>query len=182
MSPQTFCKILKLSLSADNSINGRTLAARLPDKLMRPWSGPTSQYVAWSAMKESGARSGSTGIFKLDHFPPIPFLHRPTLDEIEATIYLVVELHPIWKICSSPLDQDFPHFRGETLLGAVKKAAHLCSECGTVCHQGLRVEDGRSGWWFVQVAERIPSWWLNQPIWKICSSNWESFPHGSGWK
>ena len=22
----------------------------------------------------------------------------------------------------------------------------------------------------------VSSWWLNQPIWKICSSNWESFP------
>ena len=25
------------------------------------------------------------------------------------------------------------------------------------------------------------SWWLKQPIWKICSPNWESFPPGSGW-
>ena len=23
---------------------------------------------------------------------------------------------------------------------------------------------------------RVTSWWLNQPIWKICSSNWKSFP------
>ena len=115
MSPQTFCKIRKLSLSADNSINGRTLAARLPDKLMRPWSGPTSQYVAWSAeTKESGARSGALPAwFKLDHFPPIPFLHRPTLDEIEATIWLVVELHPILKICARHhWIRISPHFAG----------------------------------------------------------------------
>ena len=26
-----------------------------------------------------------------------------------------------------------------------------------------------------------PSWWLNQPIWKMCSSNWDHFPNG-GWK
>ena len=26
------------------------------------------------------------------------------------------------------------------------------------------------------------SWWLNQPIWKICSSNWIMKPQGSGWK
>ena len=25
------------------------------------------------------------------------------------------------------------------------------------------------------------SWWLNQPLWKICSSHWESFPQKSGW-
>ena len=25
-------------------------------------------------------------------------------------------------------------------------------------------------------AKRNPGWWLNQPIWKICSSNWKSFP------
>ena len=23
----------------------------------------------------------------------------------------------------------------------------------------------------------LPSWWLNQPIWKICSSKWESSPN-----
>ena len=28
----------------------------------------------------------------------------------------------------------------------------------------------------VRVCKRISSWWLNQPIWKICSSNWESSP------
>ena len=26
------------------------------------------------------------------------------------------------------------------------------------------------------------SWWLNQPIWKICSSNWIMKPQGSGLK
>ena len=26
------------------------------------------------------------------------------------------------------------------------------------------------------------SWWLNQPIWKICSSNWIMKPQLSGWK
>ncbi len=26
------------------------------------------------------------------------------------------------------------------------------------------------------------SWWLNQPIWKICSSKWVHFPQFSGWK
>ena len=26
------------------------------------------------------------------------------------------------------------------------------------------------------------SWWLNQPIWKICASQIGSFPQGSGWK
>ena len=26
------------------------------------------------------------------------------------------------------------------------------------------------------------SWWLNQAIWKICSSNWIMKPQGSGWK
>ena len=26
------------------------------------------------------------------------------------------------------------------------------------------------------------SWWLNQPIWKICSSKWVHLPQGSGWK
>ena len=25
----------------------------------------------------------------------------------------------------------------------------------------------------------ISSWWLNQPIWKICSSNWSEFPQNS---
>ena len=28
----------------------------------------------------------------------------------------------------------------------------------------------------------LSSWWLNQPIWRICSSNWESSPQISGWK
>ena len=29
----------------------------------------------------------------------------------------------------------------------------------------------------------ISSWWLNQPIWKICSSKWvENLPQSSGWK
>ena len=26
------------------------------------------------------------------------------------------------------------------------------------------------------------SWWLNQPIWKICSSKWVHLPQFSGWK
>ena len=26
------------------------------------------------------------------------------------------------------------------------------------------------------------SWWLNQPLWKICSSKWVHLPQGSGWK
>ena len=26
------------------------------------------------------------------------------------------------------------------------------------------------------------SWWLNQPLWKICSSTWIIFPQFSGWK
>ena len=25
-------------------------------------------------------------------------------------------------------------------------------------------------------------WRLKQPLWEVCSSNWESFPEGSGWK
>ena len=25
-------------------------------------------------------------------------------------------------------------------------------------------------------------WWLNQPLWKICSSKWVHLPQGSGWK
>ena len=25
-------------------------------------------------------------------------------------------------------------------------------------------------------------WWLNQPFWKICSSNWKKNPQSSGWK
>ena len=29
--------------------------------------------------------------------------------------------------------------------------------------------------------ETIVGWWLNQPLWKICSSNW-SFPPNNGWK
>ena len=28
----------------------------------------------------------------------------------------------------------------------------------------------------------IPSWWLNQPIWKICNPQIGSFPQGSWWK
>ena len=28
----------------------------------------------------------------------------------------------------------------------------------------------------------LSSWWLNQPIWKICSSKWVHFPQFSGWK
>ena len=27
----------------------------------------------------------------------------------------------------------------------------------------------------------LSSWWLNQPIWKICSSKWVHLPQGSGW-
>ena len=30
---------------------------------------------------------------------------------------------------------------------------------------------------------RIPTgWWLNQPLWKICSSKWVHLPQFSGWK
>ena len=32
------------------------------------------------------------------------------------------------------------------------------------------------------LARWISSWWLNQPIWKRCSSNFGSFPQGSRWK
>ena len=28
----------------------------------------------------------------------------------------------------------------------------------------------------------LSSWWLNQPIWKICASQIGSLPQGSGWK
>ena len=28
----------------------------------------------------------------------------------------------------------------------------------------------------------LSGWWLNQPNWKICSSNWIMNPQGSGWK
>ena len=31
------------------------------------------------------------------------------------------------------------------------------------------------------VFQKVPSWWLNQPIWKICSSNWVHLPQFSGW-
>ena len=30
--------------------------------------------------------------------------------------------------------------------------------------------------------QTIASWWLNQPLWKICSSNWVHLPQSSGWK
>ena len=34
---------------------------------------------------------------------------------------------------------------------------------------------------FLKVAWNIiSSWWLNQPIWKICSSNWDHFPRDRG--
>ena len=40
--------------------------------------------------------------------------------------------------------------------------------------------------WFLEVFFLFPiffsSWWLNQPIWKICSSNWIHLPQSSGWK
>ena len=26
--------------------------------------------------------------------------------------------------------------------------------------------------------ERLSRWWLNQPLWKICSSKWDSYPNG----
>ena len=28
----------------------------------------------------------------------------------------------------------------------------------------------------------LSSWWLNQPLWKICSSKWVHLPQFSGWK
>ena len=30
--------------------------------------------------------------------------------------------------------------------------------------------------------ENKTGWWLNQPIWEICSSNWVHLPQFSGWK
>ena len=35
---------------------------------------------------------------------------------------------------------------------------------------------------FWRIATFIPGWWLNQPIWKICSSKWVHLPQVSGWK
>ena len=41
----------------------------------------------------------------------------------------------------------------------------------------------KSCWYASRLSTQLfTRWWLNQPIWKICSSNWESFPQGSGWK
>ena len=36
------------------------------------------------------------------------------------------------------------------------------------------------GGWFL-ISHPKTSWWLNQPLWKICSSKWESSPN-RGWK
>ena len=33
-----------------------------------------------------------------------------------------------------------------------------------------------------KVQKPFSSWWLNQPSWKICSSNWVHLPQVSGWK
>ena len=38
------------------------------------------------------------------------------------------------------------------------------------------------GWFSVFFQEAISCWWLNQPIWKICSSKWVHLPQVSGWK
>ena len=35
---------------------------------------------------------------------------------------------------------------------------------------------------FKQVSQQVTSWWLNQPIWKICICQIRSFPQFSGWK
>ena len=50
------------------------------------------------------------------------------------------------------------------------------------CHQGPGQCTGqptlKGNQWLINPY----SWWLNQPLWKICSSHWESFPQGLGWK
>ena len=32
------------------------------------------------------------------------------------------------------------------------------------------------------ISNYLASWWLNQPLWKICSSKWVHLPQFSGWK
>ena len=48
-------------------------------------------------------------------------------------------------------------------------------------HDRLRFDDF---WWFLYILLvcNTSGWWLNQLIWKICSSKWESSPKSSGWK
>ena len=38
------------------------------------------------------------------------------------------------------------------------------------------------GWINLYESDTLSSWWLNQPIWKICSSKWVHLPQFSGWK
>ena len=33
---------------------------------------------------------------------------------------------------------------------------------------------------FIEITPQLSGWWLNQPLWKICSSNWEVFPNFRG--
>ena len=41
---------------------------------------------------------------------------------------------------------------------------------------------GRTSGW-MRLQNRVPSWWLNQPIWtNMRTSNWSEFPQTSGWK
>ena len=35
--------------------------------------------------------------------------------------------------------------------------------------------------WEQWMIHTLAGWWLNQPIWKICSSKWVHLPHFSGW-
>ena len=44
----------------------------------------------------------------------------------------------------------------------------------TLAHSGRHGVMG--GFWRSLVGSRGSSWWLNKPIWKICSSNWKSSP------
>ena len=37
-------------------------------------------------------------------------------------------------------------------------------------------------WMYMGPVDIYAGWWLNQPIWKICSSKWVHLPQGSGWK
>ena len=43
-------------------------------------------------------------------------------------------------------------------------------------HGGLRRWRGTGGFTYTFWLKNISSWWLNQPIWKICLSNWKSSP------
>ena len=90
---------------------------------------------------------------------------------------------PIWNICSS-------NWIMKPQLGV--KIKNIWNHHQKQQASNISNSKGREDWQqismtscsrqiFWRIATFIPGWWLNQPIWKICSSKWVHLPQFSGW-